>query len=117
MQDLILQDFANMPASLPVGFIAWALVAGGLIPVLAALSGGRGRAIAGPIHAPAISMAVGLVVSLVVLLGLRPATPAAETLKATPAWLHLGERSPPSMHSAPQSRRRNWGLAISWSAC
>jgi bacterial/archaeal transporter family-2 protein len=69
---------------------AWAALAGGLIPVLAALSGGLNRSLQSPMHVAAISMAVGAVVGGLALLVFRPAAPSIETLRATPWHLYVG---------------------------
>jgi transporter family-2 protein len=73
-----------------MAYAAWAALAGGLIPVLAALSGGLNRSLQSPVHVAAITMAVGVVAAGLAWLVLRPPLPAVETFRATPWHLYVG---------------------------
>lgn len=68
---------------------AWSALAGGLIPVMAALQGTLGRTIQSPIHASLIGVGVAFLAVGLVFAVLRPATPSGSLFAAVPpiAWV------------------------------
>jgi transporter family-2 protein len=69
-------------------FTAWSAIAGGVIPVMAALNGSLGRSIGSPIHAALILGVGGVIVMAGVLLVVRPAMPTGAAFASVPpmAW-------------------------------
>ena len=73
-----------------VAFLAaWSAVAGGLIPVMAALQGTLGRSIQSPVHASLIGVGVAFVGVGIIFAILRPAMPAGNLFASVPpiAWV------------------------------
>lgn len=71
-------------------FSAWSALAGGLIPVMAAMNGTLGRTIASPIHASLILCFAGTLGVIAVLIAFRPAMPAAESFAKVPPFAWFG---------------------------
>lgn len=69
-------------------YIAWAAVAGALIPVMAALQGTLGRSLQSPFHASFIGVGIAFLAVGVVFAIARPAMPSAALFAAVPrmAW-------------------------------
>jgi transporter family-2 protein len=68
---------------------AWSALAGGLIPVMAALQGTLGRTIQSPIHASLIAVGMSFVAVGLVFAAVRPPMPSGNLFAAVPpiAWL------------------------------
>jgi transporter family-2 protein len=68
---------------------AWSALAGGLIPVMAALQGTLGRTIQSPLHAALIAVGASFLGVGLLVMALRPAIPAGNLFSAVPpiAWM------------------------------
>lgn len=70
-------------------YAGWAALAGGLIPVMAALQGSMGRSLQSPFHAALIGVGIAFITVGVVFAAMRPVMPSGELFAAVPklAWL------------------------------
>ncbi|HVY88012.1 MAG TPA: DMT family transporter [Hyphomonadaceae bacterium] len=71
-------------------FVAWSAVAGGLIPVMAAMNGTLGRAVGSPIHAAFVLCVAGTLGVALTWLAFRPAMPPAASWTSVPWYAWLG---------------------------
>ncbi len=69
---------------------AWAALAGGLIPVLAANNAALGKAWGSPIHAAFAAVGLSFLGVAVVLAAFRPSVPAMEAIRSAPLIAYSG---------------------------
>lgn len=71
-------------------YIAWSAVAGGGIPIMAAMNGTLGRAIGSPVHASLVLVLAGLTGILVVYAIVRPPMPSGAAFASVPPYAWFG---------------------------